>query len=316
MRGPDYIKQARQFEEYALRRWGDVYDDYDCEPMACIPTEYAADVVSYWRERVDDVALSKYAHQRAGNALARLERWASCPGSSLAPWAAERFWRAQFELASLLTAIRSPNVQRIKAPERPRNGWLATPGQILAEMKTTKAVIEDLSHAIFDRYRRPYLDAHEDAFAAFKRERGRYPDDDNPKDTHCILEHIAAVTGFDTTRAHLAAKTYEPEFVKAWDRFYVEWDNWYAGNKNWTARMWGGAWEKAIEYRKRANQWRERFEKLDPARNHVASPKPPVPDDPWDDLGDDVRKWLKWGAVAVAGLVVLPPVISALRRSE
>ncbi len=335
MHNTDYsfVQQAQQFEDSALRRWGPYcHDESQDYASPRLRTSFAREINRDWEPWIEEFAPhpARTALQReVRGAFACMQQWARSPGKWLAPWAAERFWLTQAELAELLTAIRSETIPQCPPSNLLRNAWFATPGQILAEMKTTKAVINDLAQSIFDRYRRPYLDAHDAAFEEFLRQHGRHAgvpnydagettlsDEQKQRDMQEILDRIAEKTGFRTTHAHLSAKTYEPAFVKSWDRFYMEWDNWFAGNKNWTARMWGGAWEKAIEYRKRANQWRARFEALDPKRNKLPSPKPTIPENSWEELGSDVQRWFKWGVTAVAALAIVPPILSALRRNE
>ena len=306
------VRQAHRFERQAENRYG-VYNrpPYD---TARIPCSYAAEMVQHWKTQiVDRAAAWPRGRQRLRQQALRLfHRLQHCggrlPGYQLAPWAADRFWDTQRDIAAVLdNAMWTP-----EAMTR-RNAWIATPGQIRDEMETTKTVIEELAQAIHDRYRGPYLDAHEAAFDEFKGEHDRHAGD---SDIEEILQRISAKTGFRTTAENLEAKTYQPKFVKAWERFYMEWQRWHQENEDFWSRMWGGTWEKAVEYRKRALQWRRRFAELDPKKNVLGSPEPTMPNNSWDRLEDRIGSWLKWGAVAAVGLAVAPPLINALTRDS
>ena len=305
------IRHAYSFEREAHHRYG----VYNRPPhnIARIPCSYAADMVEHWKTQIIDRASAwprgrQRFRQHALRLFKQLQHCGgSLPGYQLAPWAADRFSGIQREIAEVVD-----NAMWTSAATR-RNRWIATPGQIRDEMETTKTVVEELAQAIYKRYRKSYLDAHEAAFEEFKETHGRYAGD---SDTEEIVRRISAKTGFQTTEGNLKAKTYEPKFVNAWDRFYMEWRRWYDENEDFWSRMWGGTWDKAVEYRERALQWRRRFEELDPKKNALQSPEPTMPTNSWDRVEERLGSWLKWGAVAAVGLVVAPPLIKVLTRDS
>lgn len=314
----DYIRRAHEIEDTAIRRFG----YYPSLNIPRLPTSYAAKVLQYWVGEVTRLVDSNESneHPMVRQALATLKHWGTRPGRRLAPWAAEHFWHEQQTLAHLLFRLQ---------PIEQRNAWIATPGTIAGEMETTKTVIDELAHTIHDRYRALYLDAHDAAFREFEQEHGRHAGtanvdageptisaDQKNRDMEEILERISAKTGVTTTLEHLKAKTYQPRFVRAWELFYQEWETWYQSNKGFWARMWGSKWEKAIEYRERAVKWRKRFESLDRERNRVESPLPPAAIDSWQKLGKNITTWLKWGAVAAGGVLLVPPVLRSLSGNQ
>lgn len=50
-------------------------------------------------------------------------------------------------------------------------------------------------------------------------------------------------------------------FKKAWRLFASEWQRFYASKQGWWARSWGSTWEKAVDYRKRVDEWRTAFQR-------------------------------------------------------
>ena len=322
------LQQAHHFEREAERRYG-VYDrpPYD---IARVPCSYAADVVQYWKTQIVDRAASwprsrQWMRRQALQLLDQLQHCGgSLPGYQLAPWAASRLWDTQRDLANVLDdAMWTPG------HKQRRNAWSFTPGGIEDEIRATDRIIQDLSQAIYDRYRKPYMDAHEAAFEEFKEAHGRHAGAPNyeageteisrqqrERDMAEILERITAKSGYKTSLEDLDEKTYEPRFVKAWDRFYLEWDQWRSSNSGFLARTWIFRRTQAIEYRERALGWRKRFEAMDPARNKLASPEPTIPKEPWTEVSDRLGSWLKWGAVAAVGVAVAPPLIKALTRGS
>jgi len=316
---------AYRFEERAHHQYGDF--NVPGDNIARVPVSFARGVVEYWKNQAMD--LPEMTPDESGHVwrmYRQLEQLAKRPGRELAPWAAEEFWTRQEEFAELLDGI----AWRATA-SNVRNAWfqVRTWGQVEAEMKTTDNVIQELAQAIYDRYRRAYLDAHDAAFAEFHKENGRYASvptksggemsEKQRKDTEEILARISAKTGQETTLENVEKKSYEPRFVEAWERFYQEWRKWYAENDSFWARGWGGTWTKTMEYREKALEWRRKFEARDPVNNKMESPEPTVPKEPWDDLekvGDWLGTFLKWGAVAVVGVTVGPPLIKALWRKD
>jgi hypothetical protein len=48
-------------------------------------------------------------------------------------------------------------------------------------------------------------------------------------------------------------------FKESWGKFADEWNHFYKEHLGWLDRLWYSAYEKTVEYRKRALAWRERF---------------------------------------------------------
>jgi hypothetical protein len=102
-------------------------------------------------------------------------------------------------------------------------------------------------------------------------------------------------------------------FVMQWGEFERELGNfWASHSSSWTYRMWRGAYDKAVEYRQRAADWRRRFEQLG------GTPTTPEPKPPTEHVlppGVSIS-WKPFAVVGgvLAGALVLPRVIRASRR--
>ncbi len=90
------------------------------------------------------------------------------------------------------------------------------------------------------------------------------------------------------------------EFKNAWRGFFAEWQSFYKANSGLWSRLWGSVFEKAAEYRKRVEQWRQALER---EGGRSSAPSAIVP----EDSGGGGWKWILLGA---GGLVVAGAVIS------
>ena len=90
------------------------------------------------------------------------------------------------------------------------------------------------------------------------------------------------------------------EFKRAWQAFFNEWKAFYKNNVGLWSRLWGGLYEKASEYRRRVDQWRQAFEA---EGGHASSPSPVAPPAP----GSGNLKWIVLGA---GGLLLTGAVLS------
>jgi hypothetical protein len=90
------------------------------------------------------------------------------------------------------------------------------------------------------------------------------------------------------------------EFKQAWQGFFTEWKAFYKSNSGLWSRLWGGLYEKANEYRRRVEQWRQSFEK---EGGHSSSPSLVVPPAPGSG------SW-KWALIGAGGLMVAGALVS------
>ena len=97
-----------------------------------------------------------------------------------------------------------------------------------------------------------------------------------------------------------AAANVRAEFKGAWRGFLTEWQGFYKNNSGLWSRLWGGVYEKAAEYRKRVEQWRQAMER---EGGKPSSPSVTVPE-PATGGG-----W-KWMLLGAGGLVVTGVAIS------
>jgi len=85
-------------------------------------------------------------------------------------------------------------------------------------------------------------------------------------------------------------------FKDAWLAFVNEWHRFYVERRGWLSRTWYGTYEKTVEYRRRAVEWREKFVSL--------GGKPSAPaDKPPTTAGDTLNTVLKYALIG-GGLFV------------
>lgn len=74
---------------------------------------------------------------------------------------------------------------------------------------------------------------------------------DEMKTTHEIIEQL----GRD-----IDASPVDDRFKAAWRAFRTDWENFFGQHQGWTDRFWYATYEKTVEYRTRAADWRRDFE--------------------------------------------------------
>jgi hypothetical protein len=201
---------------------------------------------------------------------------------------------------------------RNAAAHRNASSWaVKTPGVILDEINTTDNAIRALGNDIWDTFRESFETQQRLAEARFERERGRKPyvgAEGNPK---ADLAQVYAWMQPVPTQADIEAKSYRGTFADQWGAFTREWGEFVASHTHWYDRMWRGAYDKAIEFRERALQWRERFQQLG---GKPTAPAPVLPPDRGEPLGQSGP----WKSILlVAGLgaaaLILPEVLRTFR---
>jgi len=197
----------------------------------------------------------------------------------------------------------------------PRNvAWLGikTPGVILNEMNITEVDVRALGRDVYATFRRPWEVQFEQARGRFKRERGREPGIGNDSDPKAEFAQVYAWMDPPSTAEDSRWKAYQGPFVHAWGEFERSWEAFYEENKGAWARMWRGTFDQALDFRRRVQDWRQKFEALGGA---PSAPAPHIPDET-SPLGD-----IPWRSIVVAaggiaaGVLVLPPVIRAMRKA-
>lgn len=202
-----------------------------------------------------------------------------------------------------------------------RNGtrnasWWAvkTPGVIKEEMNITNQDVTAIGRDIRATFRRPWEAELDKALARFKAERGRDPGvgkDSDPK------AEWATVYGWmqpPPTAEDIRWKSYQGAFVHSFGEFEMEWEGFYNGHSKWHQRMWRGSYDQALDYRKRAKAWREKFQAMG---GTPSAPEPHIPKE-GGPLGDGFDlKPILWVAGGIAALALAgPPVIRALRKES
>jgi hypothetical protein len=199
---------------------------------------------------------------------------------------------------------------RNAAAHRNASFWaVKTPGIILDEISTTDNAIRALGKDIWDTFRESFTTQQRLAEARFERERGRKPylgAEGNPK---ADLAQVYAWMQPVPAQADIEAKSYQGAFAEQWGEFTREWGEFVASHTHWYDRLWRGAYDKAIEFRVRSLQWRERFQQLG---GKPTAPAPVVP----PDRGEPSGPWKS--ILLVAGLgaaaLILPEVLRTFRR--
>lgn len=253
---------------------------------------------------VSPVALSALEHElnREGLTLGALAPQApSLAALALLPALSKPPGRpAQAAAATAASSLAAPVATR-----ELRNALIATPGNILAEMKLTNEDILALGRDIRESFRRPFERERAAAEQRFEKEHGRKPSSE---------EDYAKVHAWMTpvpTAADLSAMSYQGAFVHNWGEFEREWQSWFADNRGLSSRMWGSTRDTALDYRKRAQTWRDEFL----ARGGVAqAPAPQMPENrPWlPGLSPNLKTAALVAGGVLTAAIVLPPL---LRRS-
>lgn len=203
--------------------------------------------------------------------------------------------------------------ERDRSRHRDASWWsVKTPGVILDEMGAAKNEIESLGRDIYATYREPFkaqLAAAEERFAKTYGRKpgvGREAQDTDYDVVHSWMQPIPSADD-------LSRMSYQGQFVYQWGEFEREFSNfWTAHADSWADRMWRGAYDKAVEYRVRAADWRQRFEKMG---GKPTTPAPRPPTEPFLPPGFSIS----WKPIAViggiaAGALIIPAAIRAFRR--
>lgn len=212
--------------------------------------------------------------------------------------------------ALVFAAASSP----LDGARRDASFWaVKTPGVIFGEMRSAKAEIESLGRDIYATFRRPFeaqLAAAEQRFVdtyGRKPGIGRAARDDDDQAVRSFMQPMPT----DVDWQH---KSYQGAFVHQFADFEREFGEfWGAHAHSWTDRMWRGAYDKAVEYRRRALAWRQRFIALG------GRPTAPAPTPPTEEILPGVS--LSWKTVAIVGgialgaLVVVPAALRGARGS-
>jgi hypothetical protein len=90
------------------------------------------------------------------------------------------------------------------------------------------------------------------------------------------------------------------EFKRAWKGFFDEWKSFYKNNSGLWSRLWGGVYQKAAEYRKRVEQWRQAFER---EGGRATGPSAVLPETP------SGGSW-KWALIGAGGLMVAGALVT------
>lgn len=109
----------------------------------------------------------------------------------------------------------------------------------------------------------------------------------------------------------IASASVPSSFKEAWRRFVAEWREFYRERSGWLDRAWYGTYEKTVEYRRRALEWREKFVSLG-GRPSAPADRPP------STAGDALDAVLKYALIG-GGLFVgykLATNYLATRRTE
>ncbi len=191
---------------------------------------------------------------------------------------------------------------------------IKTPGVILDEMRAAKTDIEALGRDISDTFRRPFETQLASATQQFVRTYGRRPgvgraarDDDD--------QVVRSLMQPNPTDADWEHKSYQGSFVYQWKEFEREFgDFWAAHAHTWTDRMWRGAYDQAVEFRRRALAWRQSFMAFG------GQPTSPAPNPPTEDILPGIAfSWKTvalFGGLAVGALFVVPAALRAATKGR
>lgn len=187
-----------------------------------------------------------------------------------------------------------------------------TPGVILDEMRAAKTDLEALGRDISDTFRRPFEAQLASATQQFQRRFGRLPGvgraarDDDDEVVRSLMQ--PSPTGPDWEH-----KSYQGAFVYQWKEFEREFGDFWAGHAHsWTDRMWRGTYDKAVEFRRRALEWRKSFMAFG-GRPTSPAPKPPV-EEILPGVSFSWKTVALVGGLAVGALFVVPAALRATTK--
>lgn len=251
--------------------------------------------------------VARYLEQRSINVtIDTVHRHASAAGGirHLSEPARFRWWRSVAELYG--RELRSMSTHRGAS-------WLGikTPSVILDEMRSAKSEVESLGRDIYATFRHPYEAQLAAAEAKFQATYGRKPGvgREAQSDDYTIVRSWMQPVPTDDDWANVS---YAGVFVFQWGEFEREFLTFYAEHAgSWTERLWRINYDKAVEFRERALNWRAVFVALG---GKPTTPEPTPPDE--TILPTDFK--IPWKALAVvggvtAGLLVAPTVINSVK---
>jgi len=183
---------------------------------------------------------------------------------------------------------------------------------ILDELNAAKNDVESLGRDIYATFRRPFEAQIAAAEAQFLKTYGRKPgigraaQDTDYQTVHSWMRPVP-------TAEDVRHMSYQGQFVYQWGEFEREFgDFWAEHAHSWTDRMWRGTYDKAVEYRQRAADWRKRFEEIG-GKPTTPAPKPPTEHFLPPGLSISWKPVAVIGGIAAAALIV-PAAIRASRR--
>ena len=200
-------------------------------------------------------------------------------------------------------------------PSRNASFWaVKTPGVILDEMRAAKADIEALGRDISNTFGQPFDAQLASATQRFVQKYNRRPGvgraarDDDDKVVRSLMQP-------PPTDADWEHKSYQGAFVAQWRAFEREFgDFWSEHGHSWTDRMWRGTYDQAVEFRRRALDWRQSFVAAG-GRPTTPTPKPPV-EEILPGISFNWKTAALVGSIALGALIVVPAALRASASSH
>jgi hypothetical protein len=85
-------------------------------------------------------------------------------------------------------------------------------------------------------------------------------------------------------------------FLAGWDQFFAEWSAFRLNHESWLSNVWYASYQKALEYRERLDQFRQKVEQLTGAKlNFPAAKATPGPTD---------KPGIPWRFLIISGVVI------------
>lgn len=106
------------------------------------------------------------------------------------------------------------------------------------------------------------------------------------------------------------------DFLTGWGAFKSEWEAFARNHESWASRAWYASYEKTVEYRKRLEGFRQRFEQV--TGEKVAYPSPGATPEGMGDKGEGFPwRFVAYGGIAIGaayGIAKLLGETRALKR--
>lgn len=179
--------------------------------------------------------------------------------------------------------------------------WRLTSQWLRATTSARRETLARNAEALADRMRKPSTGCTRDAGLI---------DVQSPGSIRAEMDTVDGIV--HQLDADVTASRVEDAFKRAWSGFVDEWTRFYKEHLGWFDRLWYSAYEKTVEYRKRALAWRDKFVALG---GKATAPTDQVPQTAADRVSA-IGKVLLWGGGLFAAYRIATELIRRNRAAQ